>query len=353
MENTDGGRLYSRRDMLRMAAVGGAVIFLGGVTALPSEAWAAGPKRGLENGIYEILAYNDNSYRFVTWSGGTDKGSRSTLPVGTYNAYDLGADRYWAFGHVSDNIQENQFVIQNWYSLGWLRWTGEEANYGAINTTPWVDDAHSHWYLDENNDGTVTIVGREWHDRGEPDFCIDSSGSLGSNAFMYSQQFETYDGRYGSTNVNQKWILKKANWPFDVNADHNDYGNNYEEGGHIKSFDAKARIGSVVLAEDHGVSDFYIGDSPTTWGETGFHIDESARYSLAPMTVVEISNVEYRYGFEYLDCDVEGGKILEAAEDGSFFKVQHTEYQRCNFSINTQPKFIPPDNPTKTVKITD
>lgn len=352
MGNTDCGRLYSRRDMLRMAAAGCGLILLGGVS-MPSEAWAAGPKRGLENGIYEVLAYKDQSYRFVTWAGGTERGSHATLDVGTYSKSDLGADRYWAFLHVSDSIQDNQFMVQNWYSLGWLRWTGEEANCGKVQTTPWVNDAHSYWYLDENSDGTITIVGREWRDRGEPDYCIDSSGSLGSNAFVYQQQFETRNGRYGSTNGNQKWILRKADWPFDFNPDHNDYGTNYSKGARVKSFDVKAHIGSTVLAEDHGVSDFYIADSPITGSGYYSEINGSARISLAPMTVVEFTNVKYRDGFGYLDCDIEGGKILDAAEDGSYFKVQHTDYRDCSFSINTQPKFIPPDNPTKTVKITD
>ena len=121
----------------------------------------------------------------------------------------------------------------------------------------------------------------------------------------------------------------------------------------MKSFDVKAHIGDTVLAEDHGVSDFYIADDPITGSGYYSEINESARISLAPITVVEFTNVKYRDGFEYLDCDIEGGKILEAAEDGSYFKVQHTDYRTCSFSINTQPMFIPPDNPTKTVKITD
>lgn len=308
--------------------------------AKPREAMAAGPKRDVANAIYEVLAYSDSNYRFIASTGGSGYESGSTFNTATYyggSGSDLGSDRYWAFGHVSDNIQDNQFVIQNWYSLSYLRWTGDEANGGGVGVTPWVDDAHSYWYLDENNDGTVTIVGREYHDKGTPDYCIDSSGSLGSLCHMWSQEFETWDGRYGSTNANQKWWLKKANWPFDINPDGNRYGCDYSEGSRIKSFDVKAHIGDITLATRTGCSDFYINGNPISGSGSSTHANHSSEISLAPITCVEMSNVVYRDGYGYKDCSVDGGTLEKVADDGTFFKVRHTEYRACTLNINTEP----------------
>ena len=88
------GTVVTRRQMLKGALTGLAAAGL--LMTAPRRAWAAGPKRNVANGIYEILSWRDNSYRLVTWSGGTGYESRKTLDIGTYNGSDLVADRYWA-----------------------------------------------------------------------------------------------------------------------------------------------------------------------------------------------------------------------------------------------------------------
>ncbi len=294
--------------------------------AAPREALATTTAYIEPDRYFVILAYENHSYCLVAWSGST----ASYMRVGTYPMDKAGADKFWLAKHV----YVHKYRLKNFFTGTYLdRYGGGYENGTAVGVCAENGSASQCWWVDQNNDGSVTIVGSKKtgaSDGNGDDHALDTNG-LGSNCILWSQDYESSD-YLGSTNVRQKWVLRYADYYLDINPDDNKYGVNYSKGAHVKSFDIKCTVGSKQTYKATGIDDYNRRDL----------------YSC----VYEITNVKYRDGYVYKDCKLSAGKLVSAAKDGTSFKIQHTVWQDITFSINTKDAIIYPDPPKKTATIT-
>lgn len=278
-----------------------------------------------------LKAVKDSSYHLVAWSASKDDYMR----CGTYNGTDMGADQFWMFYRQSS--ASNLYSLKNWWTGTWLDLCNSDYNNGGwVGVWEGNGTRAQQWYVDRNNNSSVTLIIHEPDWSNQIDWALDTTGSLGANVIIYEQAYEwgNWSNGLGSTNVNQQWWLDPADFDFDVNPDDNKYGTTYSNGAHVKSFDMKVTYGSRTTYQEKGLEDYYRRD---VVGVT-YHI----------------TNVKYRDGYAYKDYTLSGGEMVYAAEDGSAFTVKHTPWADITLSINTAENvFEPPAAPTKSVKITD
>lgn len=276
-----------------------------------------------------IKAVKDSSYHFVAWSNS----GQSYIRTGTYNGWDLGIDQVWQFEKSSGNL----YYVKNWWCGLYMELlNGNYANGTEVGIWEKNGGRFQQWFIDRNNNGSVTFVVHEPNWSNQIDWALDSTGSLGSNCIIYEQAYEygNWTNGMGSSNVNQQWWLDYADFYFDVNPDDNEYGTSYSNGARVKSFDLKATVNGRERYNEKGLEDYCRREIVTA--------------------IYEITNVAYRDGFSYKDYTLSDGEMLEAAEDGTYFKVKHSIWKDISLSINTQEtRFEPPAAPTKSVKITD
>ena len=271
-------------------------------TDLPTDRWfTIKPQTGGNSN-------RSDPYLLVCWSTSTD----SYMRVGTYPCSGAGLDKFWQF----ERIGGNQYYIRNAYNSWYLDLCNADYNDGGwVGVYPWNGSKAQQWFVDQNDDFSRTFIITEpngWVN--DIDWCLDSTGTLGNSCTVWTQHYES--GTLGSSNVNQKWWLDYADYYFDVNPDYNNYGGTYSAGAHVKSFDIKVTCYGRQTYQKSGAEDYYRRD----------FVD----------SVYEITNVKYRDGYAYKDCDLSAGTLVYAAEDGSAFTVKHTVWDDISFSINTQ-----------------
>ena len=313
------GLMVTRRQML----VGG-LVALGAMAvptplldlvpgAKPREAQAAWSNTDLPTDRWFVIKpendsnrYGADVYSLVCWSSSTD----SYMRVGTFPVSKSGLDKFWQFERISGNL----YYLRNAYNSWYLDLcNGDYNDGGSVGVYPWNGSTCQQWFVDQNNDYSRTFIIHEPDWVNYVDWCLDSTGTLGNSCTIWTQHYES--GTLGSSNINQKWWLDYADYYFDVNGDHNDYGN-YSAGGRVKSYDVKVTCYGRQTYQASGVEDYYRRD----------FVD----------SVYEITNVVYRDGYAYKDCDLSAGTLVYAAENGSAFTVKHTAWDDITFSINTQ-----------------
>lgn len=310
------GGAITRRQMIAGAALGLAALALPTPLldlvpgAKPREAMATGQAYIENNRYFVILADENQAYCLVAWSGST----ASYMRVGTYPLDKAGIDKFW----LAENIFAHKYKLKNFCTGTYLDRSGNGYEDGTpVGVWEGNGSAAQGWWVDQNNDGSVAIVGAQKTGTGNGDGdvrCLDTNG-LGSDCILWYQEAES--GAMGSKNVRQRWWLRYADYYFDVNPDDNKYGVSYSKGARVKSFDLKARCGSKQTYQATGLDDYYRRD---LYG-----------------AVYELTNVTYRTGYRYKNCVLNKGTLRASADDGTSFTVKHDVWGDIALSINTEP----------------
>lgn len=328
----------SRRDLFRYGAIGAAGIalapFINSVT--PEKAFATQYHTGL-GGYRLVKCYANRNYSL-------DIAGKSSANGGNVQIAKVNNLSGQIFRFDVLNTRGNKYrivplcaLLQN-KCIGKAGGASQSSYYNKQNVEirgySGAGATNQQWYIDKNNNGSSTIIIQEGKWPNDIDWCMDKGKGFSNNqnVFIYKQDWET--GDMGSWNPNQQWLILPATFKFDINPDDNKYGTNYSNGGRLKSYDVKATDLINRVTETKGVSDY-----------NKSHIINST---------YEVSNIVYKDGYMYDSYSLSGGKIIEAAEDGSYFKIQHTPEADIALSINTKEiPFEPPVPPTKSYTITD